>query len=73
MRVVLCPAAPTVSGDLDVSLAELKPGSELIRFHSPAYAGNAFNPNTGRKMEDAAAGARFSLRLASLSRQWLRY
>jgi len=58
--IVLCPAAPTVRGDLDVALAELKSGSELVRFHSPAYQGNAFNPNTGRKMEDAAAGARFS-------------
>jgi hypothetical protein len=58
--IVLCPAAPTVRSDLDVALAELKTGSELIRFHSPDYTGNAFNPNTRRKMEDAAAGARFS-------------
>jgi hypothetical protein len=58
--IALCPAAPATKGDLDVALAELKADSELIRFHAPAYAGNAFNPNTGRKMEDPTAGARFS-------------
>jgi hypothetical protein len=58
--IALCPPAPPAKSDLDVTLAELKVNSEFIRFHSPAYGGNAFNPNTGRKMEDPTAGARFS-------------
>jgi len=55
-----CPAAPAAKNDLDVTLAELRVNSELVRFHPPAYEGNAFNPNTGRKMADPTAGARFS-------------
>ena len=58
--IALCPAAPAAKSDLDVTLAELRVNSELVRSHPPAYGGNAFNPNTGRKMADPTAGARFS-------------
>ena len=55
-----CPEAPATRSDLGVNLVELKAGSELVRFHSPLFAGNAFNPNTGNRMEDATSGARFN-------------
>ena len=55
-----CPLAPAAPNPLDVALVDVEADSELVRFHSPAYAANAFNPNAGKKMEDAAAGARFS-------------
>jgi hypothetical protein len=56
----ICPAAPLAPAVLAVSLIDLPKGARLVRFHTPDYPGNSFNPNIGKAMEDATEGARFS-------------
>lgn len=55
-----CPIAPALGSATVVQTTELRSGKVLFRFHKSTYAGDSFNPNTGKRIDLPEAGARFN-------------
>jgi RES domain len=55
-----CPKAPDSGPAPIIHTTTLLVGTKLVRFHGSSFAGNSFNPNTGKCWTVAEDGSRFN-------------